>query len=40
MYNTDMKTIYHLLFSLLFVFAFVACDKDDDKDELTFKSEE
>lgn len=31
MYNTDMKTIYHLLFSLLFVFAFVACDKDDDK---------
>lgn len=31
MYNTDMKTIYHLLFSLLFVFAFVACNKDDDK---------
>lgn len=26
-----MKTIYHILFSLLFVFAFVGCDKDDDK---------
>ena len=26
-----MKTIYHILFSLLFVLAFVGCDDDDDK---------